>query len=52
MSLKEVISSLTKRGLIKKERIGFDQIQNLLSRAQKDVKSAKANLSIDEEVTF
>ena len=39
-------------GLIKKEMIGFDQINKQFSRAKQDLIVAEANLKIDSEVTY
>jgi len=39
-------------GLIKKQKVDFPHIEPLLLRAQKDIVAAKANLEIDEEVTY
>lgn len=40
------------RGLIKKQGVNFNQIDALLFRAKKDLIASKANLEIDEEVTY
>lgn len=52
MALDEVIAALSKKGLVRKEKIGLDQVEKLLVRAHKDLKSAKANLKIDEEIVY
>lgn len=52
MSYKETAKIMLDRGLIKKQKIDFKQIEALLFRAQKDLIAAKANLEIDEEVTY
>ena len=40
------------QGLIKRQKADFSQIEALLHRAHKDIVAAKANLEIDEEVTY
>lgn len=52
MDYKETAKIMLDRGLLKKQRIGFKQIEALLFRAQKDLSAARANLEIDEEVTY
>jgi hypothetical protein len=39
-------------GLIKKEMIGFDQINKQFSRAKQDLIVAEANLKIEKELNF
>ena len=51
MDYKDTVKVMLNRGLIKKQKIDFSQIEALLLRAQKDIVAAKANLRIDEEVT-
>jgi len=52
MGYKETAKTMLDRGLLKKQRIDFKQIEALLFRAQKDLSAARANLEIDEEVTY
>jgi len=52
MDYKDTVKVMLNRGLIKKQKIDFSQIEALLLRAQKDIVAAKANLKIDEEVTY
>ena len=52
MGYKETAKIMLDRGLLKKQRIDFKQIEALLFRAQKDLSAARANLEIDEEVTY
>lgn len=40
------------KGLIKGERIGFDQVNKHLARARKDLQVAEANLKIDSEAAY
>ena len=50
--MKLLVANLIKRGFIAQEDIGFDQIAKHLSRAQKDLVVAKANLEIDSEAAY
>jgi len=52
MDYKDTVKIMLDRGLIKKHKIDFSQIEELMLRAQKDIVAAKANLEIDEEVTY
>ena len=52
MDYKETVKIMLNQGLIKKQKVDFSQIEALLLRAQKDIVAAKANLEIDEEVTY
>lgn len=52
MNYKDVAKRLINRGLIKKQGVNFNQIDALLFRAKKDLIASKANLEIDEEVTY
>ena len=44
--------SALRQGLLKKEKVAFSQVALLLKKAQKNLKAAKANLTIDESVAF
>lgn len=54
--MKENLGNYLKRlesaGLLKKERIGIDQIRALLMSASKNIVASEKNLSIDEEACF
>ncbi len=52
MDYKDTAKIMLDHGLIKKQKVDFSQIKALLIRAQKDIVVAKANLEIDEEVTY
>ena len=52
MGYKDKIKVMIGHGLIKKQKVDFSHIEALLLRAQKDIVAAKANLEIDEEVTY
>lgn len=50
--MKDFLGLYQQKGLIKKEKIGIDQISKYIKRAQKDLKVANANLSIDTEAAY
>jgi len=52
VNYKEIVKELLNRGLIKKQEVNFNQIDALLLRAKKDLIASKANLEVDEEVTY
>jgi len=52
MDYKDTVKIMLNQGLIKKQKVDFPHIEALLLRAQKDIMVAKANLKIDEEVTY
>jgi len=52
MNYKDTVKIMLNQGLIKKQKTDLSQIEALLLRAQKDIVAAKANLEIDEEVTY
>lgn len=52
MDYKDTIKIMLNQGFIKKQKVDFSQIEALLLRAHKDIVAAKANLEIDEEVTY
>jgi uncharacterized protein (UPF0332 family) len=52
MDYKDTVKIMLDNGLIKKQKVDFSHIKALLLRAQKDIIIAKANLKIDEEVTY
>ena len=52
MSYEDIIKAMLARGLIKKQKIDFSQIEALLYRARKDLKVAIYNLDMDEEATY
>lgn len=52
MNYKDVAKRLINRGLIRKQGVNLNQIDALLFRAKKDLIASKANLEIDEEVTY
>ena len=52
MSYEATIKTFLNQGLIKKQKVDFSHIESLLLRAKKDIAAAKANLIIDEEVSY
>ena len=52
MNYKDKVKIMLNQGLIKKQKVDFSHIEALLLRAHKDIVAAKANLEIDEEVTY
>ena len=52
MSYEDIIKAMLARGLIKKQKIDFSQIEALLYRARKDLKVAIYNLDMDEEAAY
>ena len=52
MDYKNTVIIMLNQGLIKRQKVDFSQIKALLLRARKDIVAAKANLEIDEEVTY
>lgn len=52
MTFDDFIKEYTKRGLIKKQDKNLKAIENLISRAYKEIKVAEANIKIDEGIAF
>ncbi|MBU1007110.1 MAG: HEPN domain-containing protein [Candidatus Omnitrophica bacterium] len=52
MTFDDFISKYLKQGLIKEQKRDFTAIENLISRAYKEIKIAQANMAIDEGVAF
>jgi uncharacterized protein YfkK (UPF0435 family) len=52
MDYKDTVKIMLNQGLIKKQKVDFSHTEALLLRAQKDIITTKANLEIDEEVTY
>lgn len=50
--MNDFINIYKKKGLIKSEAIGFDQVVKHIERARKDLRVAKANLAIDTEASY
>lgn len=50
--MKEFIKKYKQEGLIREEKIGFDQVVRHIERARKDLRVAKANLKIDTEASY
>ena len=52
MTSDDFIQKYTKRGLIKKQDKNLKAVENLISRAYKEIKVAEANIKIDEGIAF
>ena len=50
--LENYLRNLESKGLLKKEKIGIDQVKALLTSASKNVSASEKNLSIDEEASY
>lgn len=50
--MEQFVQELIRKKLISKEKMGFDQVEKLISRAHQDIKVAEANFSIDHEATY
>ena len=50
--MNEFLTTYKEKGLIKEEKIGFDQVIKHFERAKKDLRVAKANLEIDTEAAY
>ncbi len=50
--MKNFINEYKQKGLIREEKIGFDQVIQHINRARKDLKVAEANLKIDTEAAY
>ena len=52
MTYEKFIDEYLSRGLLKKQESDFGAIKKLVLRARKDLKTAKANLEIDEGIAY
>jgi len=52
MSFEKFAEDYLDRGLLKKQKADFGAVANLVNRAYKDIKTARANMVIDEGVAF
>lgn len=52
MTYKAFIEEYLSKGLIKRQRLDLKSAEKLILRAYKDLKTAKANLSIDEGIAY
>jgi uncharacterized protein (UPF0332 family) len=50
--MKEFIKLYEREGLIKQEKIGFDQVIKHINRARKDLRVSEVNLKIDAEAAY
>ncbi|MFA5926129.1 MAG: HEPN domain-containing protein [Parcubacteria group bacterium] len=52
MNLKEYSDNLIRRGLLRREKIGLDQVRALLASATKNLAASRKTILIDEETCF
>jgi uncharacterized protein (UPF0332 family) len=52
MTFENFIKDYSKKGLLKQQKTNFKTIENTISRAYKEIIISKANLSIDEGISF
>lgn len=52
MNYENFINSYLQKGYIKKQKRNFDAVEKMIKRSYKDLKTAKANLDIDEGISF
>lgn len=52
MSFEKFIEEYLEKGLLKKQKPDARAIDRMILRAEKDLKAAKANLKIDEEISY
>lgn len=50
--MRDFIKEYKRRGLIREEKIGFDQVVKHIERARKDLRVAQANFKIDMEAAY
>lgn len=52
MSLESYLKKLERKGFLRKEKIGIDQVKALLASAYKNIAASEKNLAIDEEACY
>jgi uncharacterized protein (UPF0332 family) len=52
MTLNKFIEEYLEKGFLKRQRVGFDQINKLISRAKKDLEGAQRMLENDPELAY
>lgn len=52
MNFNEYLDKLIRRGLLKREKIGLDQVRALLASSAKNLTASRKTISIDEEACF
>jgi len=52
MTYKKFIEDYLSKGLLKEQKSGFKAVEKIILRANKDLKTAKANLNIDEGIAY
>lgn len=52
MSYEKLLEEYLAKGLLKKQKPSASAVEKLIARSEKDLKTAKANLSIDEGIAY
>ncbi|MDD5079020.1 MAG: HEPN domain-containing protein [Candidatus Omnitrophica bacterium] len=52
MSYDKFLKEYLSKGLLKEQKIAFSAVEKLILRCEKDLKTAKANLKIDEGIAY
>lgn len=52
MSYEKFVKDCLAKGLLKKQKPDFKTVEKLILRARKDIKTARANLTIDEGIAY
>lgn len=52
MTYKQFIEEYLNKGLLKEQKSNFSAVEKLILRANKDLKTARANLNIDEGIAY
>lgn len=52
MSYEKFVEEYLAKGLLKKEKSSFSAVEKIILRSEKDLKTAKANLKIDEGIAY
>ena len=52
MSYEKFVEEYLTKGLLKKEKSSFSAVEKIILRSEKDLKTAKANLKIDEGIAY
>lgn len=52
MNYEKFIEEYLNKGLLKKQKASFPAVEKLINRSLKDLKAAKANLTIDEGIAY
>ncbi len=52
MNFEKFIEDYLDKGLLKKQKTDFGAVEKMMMRAEKDLRAAKANMKIDEEIAY